>query len=78
MKKAVLHFSPFVFYLCLSAFICGCFSSVSYASSPYEDMRARNSLYAATKQALNLNEGHDLHHRVWLDTFDEARGCKHN
>lgn len=56
----------FAFYLCLSALICGCFSSVSYASSPpahdvhfidYEDIRARDSLYAATKQALNLNVG---------------------
>ena len=62
-------FSPFAFYLCLSALICGCFSSVSYASSPpannvhfcevidYEAMRARDSIYAATKQALNLNVG---------------------
>ena len=70
-------FSPFAFYLCLSAknaqiilvFFCGCFSSVSYASPPpannvhicevldYEAMRARDSLYAATKQALNLNVG---------------------
>ena len=69
MKKAVLHFSPFVFYLCVSAFICGCFSSVCYASSlptndvhicevlDYDDMRARDSLYAAAKQALNLNVG---------------------
>ena len=45
------------FYLCLSALICGCFSSVSYASSPYEDIGARDSLYAATKQALNLDVG---------------------
>ena len=44
------------FYLCLSALICGCFSSVSYASSPYEDMGARDSLYAAAKQALNVGE----------------------
>ena len=62
-------FSPFVFYLCVSALICGCFSSVSYASPPpstdvhfckiidYEALRARNSRYAATKQALNLNVG---------------------
>ena len=56
MKKAVLHFSPFAFYLCLSALICGCVSSVSYASSPYEDMGARDSLYAAAKQALNVGE----------------------
>ena len=46
-----------------------CFPSISYASSPpandvhicevldYEDIRARDSLYAATKQALNLNVG---------------------
>ena len=46
----------FAFYLCLSALICGCFLSVSYASSPYEDMGARDSLYAATKQALNAGE----------------------
>ena len=70
-------FSPFVFYLCVSAknvqiilvFFCGCFSSASYASPPpsheghvckvlnYEDIRARNSRYAATKQALDLNVG---------------------
>ena len=64
MKKVVLHFPPFAFYLCLSAknaqiilvFFCGCFSSVSYASSPYEDMGARDSLYAAAKQALNVGE----------------------
>ncbi len=37
-------------------FFCGCFSSVSYASSPYEDMGARDSLYAAAKQALNVGE----------------------
>ena len=69
-------FSPFAFYLCVSAknaqiilvFFCGCFSSVSYASSPPatdvhiceviddEDMWARDSLYAAAKQALNVGE----------------------
>ena len=61
--------SPFAFYLCISAFICGCFSSVSHASSPpsnevhfckvlnAEDMQARDSIYAATKHALNLNVG---------------------
>ncbi len=57
-------FSPFAFYLCVSAknaqiilvFFCGCFSSVIYASSPYEDMGARDSLYAAAKQALNVGE----------------------
>ena len=49
--------------------ICVCFPSISYASSPpandvricevldYEDIRARDSLYAATKQALDLNVG---------------------
>ena len=49
--------------------ICVCFPSISHASPPpanneffclpldYEDMRARDSLYAATKQALNLNVG---------------------
>ena len=61
--------SPFAFYLCLSALICGCFLSVSYASPPpsaevhfclplnAEDMRARDSIYDATKHALNLNVG---------------------
>ena len=61
--------SPFAFYLCISAFICGCFSSISHASSSLtnevhfckvldsEDMRARDSIYAATKHALNLNVG---------------------
>ena len=49
--------------------ICVCFPSISYASSSpsndmhfcevldYEDILARDSLYAATKQALNLNVG---------------------
>ncbi|MDE0085386.1 MAG: hypothetical protein OXU23_06715, partial [Candidatus Poribacteria bacterium] len=62
-------FSPFAFYLCISAFICGCFSSAGYASPQpsndvhfclplnLEDMRARDSIYAATKHALNLNVG---------------------
>ena len=67
MKKSVLRFA---FYLCLSAVICGCFSSVGYASQPsaennvhfclplnHEAMRARDSIYAATKHALNLNVG---------------------
>ncbi len=57
---------PFVQWLLV---ICGCFSSISHASSPstndvhicevldYEDMRARDSLYAATKQALDLDVG---------------------
>ena len=66
MKKSVLRFA---FYLCLSAVICGCFSSVVYASPQpsndvhfckvldFEDTRARDSIYAATKHALNLNVG---------------------
>ena len=66
MKKSVLRFA---FYLCLSAVICGCFSSVVYASPQppndvhfclpldLEDMQARDSIYAATKHALNLNVG---------------------
>ena len=49
--------------------ICVCFPSISYASSPstndeffclpldYEDRRASDSLYAATKQALDLDVG---------------------
>ena len=49
--------------------ICVCFPSITYASSPpandvhicevldYEAIRARDSLYVATKQALNLNVG---------------------
>ena len=57
-------FSLFAFYLCVSAS-----SADASVSSPpasdvhicqildYEDMRARDSLYAATKQALNLNVG---------------------
>ena len=69
-------FAPFAFYLCVSAknaqiilvFFCGCFLSVSYASSPPatdvhiceviddEDMGARDSLYAAAKQAFNVGE----------------------
>ena len=60
--------SPFAFYLCLSACICGCFLSVSYASPPSadvhfclpldaQDLRVRDSIYAATKRALNLNVG---------------------
>ena len=80
MRAAYLrgsYFSPFAFYLCLSAknaqiilvFFCGYFSSVCYASSPsahdvhfcevldYEDIRTRDSLYAATKQAFNLDVG---------------------
>ena len=66
MKKSVLRFA---FYLCLSAVICGCFSSVVYASPQpsndvhfclplnLEDTQVRDSIYAATKLALNLNVG---------------------
>ena len=64
-------FSPFAFYLCISAFICGCFSYVGYASPQpsaennvhfclplnLEDTQVRDSIYAATKHALNLNVG---------------------
>ena len=66
MKKSVLRFG---FYLCLFAFICGCFSSVGYASpQPSNDVhfclplnlgdtQTRDSIYAATKHTLNLNVG---------------------
>ena len=67
MKKSVLHFfSTIRFGACLFALLF--LSSVSYASSPpandvhicevfdYEDMGARDSLYAAAKQALNVGE----------------------
>ena len=68
MKSSIIRFA---FYLCLSAVICGCFSSVGYASPQpsaennvhfclplnLEDMQARDSIYAATKHALNLNVG---------------------
>ncbi len=64
-------FSPFAFYLCLSAFICGCFSSIGYASPQpsaennvhfclplnLKDTQVRDSIYAATKHAFNLNVG---------------------
>ncbi|MDE2722224.1 MAG: M12 family metallo-peptidase, partial [Gemmatimonadota bacterium] len=62
-------FSPFAFYLCLSAFICGCFSSIGHASPQpsndvhfclplnLEEVGTRDSIYAATKHALNLNVG---------------------
>ena len=65
MRKSFLHSRFFLWML----FTCGCFSSVSYASSPpvhdvhicqilnYEDIRARDSIYAATKQALDLDVG---------------------
>ena len=67
MKKSVLHFfSTIRFGACLFALLF--LPSVSYASSPpannvhvcevldYEDMGARDSLYAAAKQALNVGE----------------------
>ncbi len=64
-------FSPFAFYLCLSAFICGCFSSIGYASPQpsaennvhfclplnLKDTQVRDSIYVATKHALDLNVG---------------------
>ena len=57
------------FLICLYASICGCFSSLSHASPvsaetvhfclplDLEEMQARDSIYAARKQALNLNVG---------------------
>lgn len=57
------------FLTCLYAFICGGFTSVSHASPvpsdsvqfclplDVEEVRARDSIYAANKQALNLNVG---------------------
>ena len=68
MKNPMLHFT----FRLLSASICvhlWILSSIIHASPPisheahfhgvhgYEDMRVRDSLYAATKQALNLNVG---------------------
>ena len=60
----------FIFFTRLSTYFFAlvCFSSVGYASSPSddvhfcrvldaEDLGARDSIYAATKQALNLNVG---------------------
>ena len=69
MKKSVLRFPfPSVLSACIFALLC--LSSVGYASQPpaennvhfclplnLEDMRARDSIYAATKHALNLNVG---------------------
>ena len=67
-KKSVIHFpSPGMLSACI--FVLLCFSSVGYASPQpsndvhfclplnLEDMRARDSIYAATKHALNLNVG---------------------
>ena len=57
------------FLMCLSAFMCYCFTSGSHASPAsadsvhfclpldFEETRARDSIYAARKQALNLNVG---------------------
>ena len=68
-KTKQIRYVLVTFYLCLCVFLCGCFSSVSYASSPpandvyfclpinTKDMQARNSIYAATKHALSLNVG---------------------
>ena len=65
-------FSPMrkiCFLICLYASICGCFSSSGYASPvpadsvhfclpvDLEEMQTRDSIYAANKQALNLNVG---------------------
>ena len=70
MKNSVLRFaSPSVLTTCIFALLC--LASVGWASPQpsaehnvhfcqvldYEDMRARDSLYAARKQALNLNVG---------------------
>ena len=69
MKNSVLRFaSPSVLTACIFALLC--LAAIAQASSPpaehnvhfckvldYEDMRARDSLYAARKQALNLNVG---------------------
>ncbi len=68
MKKSVLRFS-FLRLLSMCIFALLCLSSVGYASPQpatdvyfclplnFEDMRARDSIYAATKHALNLNVG---------------------
>ena len=68
MKKSVLHF-PSLRLLSRCIFALLCLSSVGYASPQpatdvhfclplnLEDMRARDSIYAATKHALNLNVG---------------------
>ena len=68
MKKSILHFtSPSVLIVCLFALFC--LSSIGHASPQpsadvhfrlpldAEDMRTRDSIYAATKHALNLNVG---------------------
>ena len=69
-KKSVLHF-PSLRLLSMCIFALLCFSSIGYPSPQpsvennvhfclplnLEDMRARDSIYAATKHALNLNVG---------------------
>ena len=69
LTSRLLYSLRYVVGCACAVFICDCFPSISYASSPsandvhfcqildYEDIRARDSLYAATKQALNLNVG---------------------
>ena len=68
-KTKQIRCAHVTFYLSVCVFLCGCFSSVSYASSPpvndvhfclpinTKDMQARGSIYAATKHVLNLNVG---------------------
>ena len=69
MKKPVVYFlSPRVLFACIFALLC--LTSIGYASPPSaknnvhfcqvfdaENMQARDSIYAATKHALNLNVG---------------------
>ena len=68
MRKSVLRFSSlYVLIACLFAFLC--LTSIGYASPQpltdvhfckvldSENMQARDSIYAATKHALNLNVG---------------------
>ena len=68
MKNPILHFPSLrLLSMCICALLC--LSSVGYASPQpsndvhfclplnLEDMRARDSIYAATKHALNLNVG---------------------
>ena len=60
MKKQVLHFFPPIkLRACLLALLCFPFVSVASVQSPDDtkDMQVRDSLYAATKHALNLNVG---------------------
>jgi len=60
MKKQVLHFLPPIkLRACLLALLCFPFVSVASVQSPDDtkDMQVRDSLYAATKHALNLNVG---------------------